>query len=242
MAIDSVMEEIERARSFMSLEMVLHRDVLTPESRSAISTALRAGKLVIIRDAVESAFAERTHAALDQATTWKVFEGAMDDFHYRHHNIYDPALFPDEVLSARELFAGGGTKQLMTELSGRDCAGDLVFGASRFMPGDFQLPHSDATQEAGGNYRAVAYLWHLTKGWEAPWGGQLYWAPTQESLEPAFNVLYLFNVLPGQDHFVCPVSPYATGKRLTINGWWTGADPLPPEPPHVRYTDRITVR
>ena len=34
--------------------------------------------------------------------------------------------------------------------------------------------------------------------------------------------LLLFNVGPDTTHFVTQVSPYAQGKRLAINGWWTG--------------------
>jgi Rps23 Pro-64 3,4-dihydroxylase Tpa1-like proline 4-hydroxylase len=47
----------------------------------------------------------------------------------------------------------------------------------------------------------------------------------------------LFNVGPDTSHFVTTVSPYAQGKRLTINGWWTGSDPI--ESSGDRASERI---
>jgi Rps23 Pro-64 3,4-dihydroxylase Tpa1-like proline 4-hydroxylase len=49
--------------------------------------------------------------------------------------------------------------------------------------------------------------------------------------------LWLFNVGPESTHFVTHVSPYAHGKRLTINGWWTG--PAGTAPPLWKGPDRI---
>jgi hypothetical protein len=37
----------------------------------------------------------------------------------------------------------------------------------------------------------------------------------------------MFRVMPSNMHLVCPVSPAATAKRLSINGFWTGAKPGP---------------
>jgi hypothetical protein len=52
--------------------------------------------------------------------------------------------------------------------------------------------------------------------------GAFYWCPKASYMAPAFNTLYLFHVGPESTHFVTQVSPYAQGKRLTINGWWSG--------------------
>ena len=66
-------------------------------------------------------------------------------------------------------------------------------------------------------------MWHLAKDWRSEWGGALYWCPKTAYLPPVFNTLLLFNVgLGTSHHFVTQVSPYAQGKRLAINGWWTG--------------------
>ncbi len=73
--------------------------------------------------------------------------------------------------------------------------------------------------------RQLAFVWHLAKDWRSEWGGAFYWVPKASYLPPAFNTLYLFNVGPDSTHFVTHVSPYAQGKRLVINGWWTGMTP-----------------
>ena len=65
-------------------------------------------------------------------------------------------------------------------------------------------------------------MWHLAKDWRSEWGGALFWCAKGCYLPPLFNTLWLFNVVPESTHFVTHVSPYARGKRLAINGWWTG--------------------
>jgi Rps23 Pro-64 3,4-dihydroxylase Tpa1-like proline 4-hydroxylase len=70
--------------------------------------------------------------------------------------------------------------------------------------------------------RLVAFIWHLARDWRSEWGGALFWCPKSLYLPPVFNTLVLFNVGPDTHHFVTEVSPYAQGKRLAINGWWTG--------------------
>ena len=71
--------------------------------------------------------------------------------------------------------------------------------------------------------RTVAYVWHLSKGWQPEWGGGLYWADNAQNqrIYPAsFNTLVLFLVTPSSSHFVTPVSRHAAGQRLAFNGWW----------------------
>ena len=110
----------------------------------------------------------------------------------------------------------------MTRLSGRLCLGPAEVSASWYIAGDHSLPHNDAVTSGGHFIRQVAYVWHLAKDWRSEWGGALYWCSKASYLPAAFNTLYLFNVGPESTHFVTHVSPYAQGKRLAINGWWTG--------------------
>jgi Rps23 Pro-64 3,4-dihydroxylase Tpa1-like proline 4-hydroxylase len=80
----------------------------------------------------------------------------------------------------------------------------------------------------GSECRQVAFIWHLTRDWRPGWGGELYWIPSDRYLAPGFNTLFLFTVGPDTRHFVTAVAPQATGKRLAVNGWWTGpGDPAP---------------
>jgi len=112
--------------------------------------------------------------------------------------------------------------QFAERISGRACPGNLAFSASWYLPGDHSLPHTDAIAHAAEHNRQVAFVWHLSRDWRSEWGGALFWCPTSLYLAPEFNTLVLFNVGPDTHHFVTTVSPYAQGKRLTINGWWTG--------------------
>jgi Rps23 Pro-64 3,4-dihydroxylase Tpa1-like proline 4-hydroxylase len=110
-----------------------------------------------------------------------------------------------------------------------------------YLPGDHSLPHNDVAASGDSFNRQVAYVWHLAKDWQSDWGGALYWCSKGCYLPPAFNTLYLFNVGPESNHFVTRVSPYAQGKRLAINGWWTGpaatADPVRKAPDRITAAD-----
>src|SRR5262249_33374978 len=98
--------------------------------------------------------------------------------------------------------------------------------------GEYALPHDDSTGTAS---RAVAYIWYLTKEWRQEWGGALFWCPTGQYICPRFNMLVMFIVTPSNMHLICPVAPAATGKRLTINGFWCRSErpsqsvPISPE-------------
>jgi 2OG-Fe(II) oxygenase superfamily len=186
-----------------------------------ISDHLIAGNLVVIRDAFQAGFAERMFECLNSFSNWTLYEGYEEHFHYRHHNIYDERLFPDPLKRCHDVFASEPTKSFINHLSQQDCTGKVVFSASLYRPGDHSLPHNDLKIH-DGEQRQVAFVWNLTKGWRADWGGEFLWCKKSTAVEPAFNSLLLFNVDPGSMHFVTMVAPQAQSKRLAISGWWTG--------------------
>ena len=205
---------------------------------AAVAPRLAAGELVAIRDAFESDFAERMFRSLDSCANWRVYENYEGQFHYHHHNLYDPEEYPADLAWCSEVFDSSQTKAWVTRLSGRSCVGPTEVSASWYLPGDHSLPHNDvvATDGAQAN-RQVAFVWHLSKHWQPEWGGALFWCPKACYLPPVFNTLWLFNVSPESTHFVTHVSPYAQGKRLAINGWWTG--PAATGEPVWKGPDRI---
>jgi hypothetical protein len=213
-----------RARdALLSIETYLRSSIREPASAMKEASArLAAGGLVAIRDAFEPAFAERMYHSLDACTTWRVYEKYEEHFHYHHHNLYQVNEYPPELAWCANVFASAATKAWATWLSGRPCVGPADFSASWYLPGDHSLPHTDAVARGTDNNRQVAFVWHLAKGWRSEWGGALFWCPKALYLPPVFNTLLLFNVGPETSHFVTQVSPYAQGKRLAINGWWTG--------------------
>lgn len=215
----AVSEDGRQAAPQPELSVILRKGLFDdPKISSAIRRGLREGRAIVIPDAFRPALAEKIHAALAASTAWTPYQGVENDFHFSHHNISEPHSFPDVMIDLQAIFASTSTKRFMARLSGRDCAGELQFGASQYLPGDYSLPHDDA-----GQSRTVAFVWHLAKDWQADWGGALFWAQTGSYIRASFNTLTLFNVSPATIHFVTPVSPYATGRRISVNGWWTSS-------------------
>jgi hypothetical protein len=208
-----------------SIETYLNPAWLKPTRLEVIKAHLSTGALVVIRNAFKQAFAERMFRCIDECTAWKVYEGSKGEFHYHHHNLYDARDFPSDLVLCERVFDAPASREFVLRLSGRRCTGSTVFSASWYLPGDHSLPHTDAVSHAADDNRQVAFIWHLSKQWRPEWGGALFWCPRGAYIPPRFNSLALFNVGPETWHFVTKVSPYAQGKRLAINGWWTGSAP-----------------
>jgi len=180
-----------------SIQDVLNPRYKDPEVLSDIRARLKAGQVVILKDAFLPEIAEAMHSELESTDMWDHNEDYFaDGYHFKHQNIYDKSDFPPICTDmSKNIFESTATKEFMTELSGRDCRGENPGGApSYYGPGDHSLPHTDHIGQ-----RSVAYVWHLSKNWKPEWGGALYWA--QEPLANAFhhasfNSLCLFSVTP----------------------------------------------
>lgn len=209
-------------KSVNSIEFFLQAAVSTNGSLiEKVGTQIQHGRLIVIRDAFQPGFARQMFECLDQFSGWRLFEDYAKHFHYRHHNIYDDALFPPALLRCRDVFDSEATKLFIRNLSGRDCTGETIFSASLYRPGDHSLPHNDYLAR-NGEQRQVAFVWNLSQGWQPDWGGEFFWCPEARTVPSAFNTLLLFNVERNSQHFVTVVAPHARAKRLAISGWWTG--------------------
>jgi Rps23 Pro-64 3,4-dihydroxylase Tpa1-like proline 4-hydroxylase len=188
----------------------------TPEALQAIGHHLQAGRCVVLEDAFEADFAEHVYGALRSYDAWRVDQDyATSSFSYHHHKLLDSAVLPEALQTCAKLFGSAATKSLVSNLSNRDCSGDLAFGASLYLPGDYALPHTDAI-----DVRNVTLNWYLTRDWSPLWGGHLHWCPSWERLVPGYNTLALFVVSRESRHFVSNVLPTAQGRRYTVNTWW----------------------
>jgi hypothetical protein len=184
--------------------------------QAAVRAGLEANRVCLVTDAFRADFAEEVFRDLDAFDRWAPHDRYTPFFNYHHHNIYDEGLFSPVLRSCRRIFDAPATKTLVSELSGRDCTGPTEFSASLYLPGDRSSPHDDALSP-----RSVAFVWHLTRGWDPCWGGHLFWCSPPVHVLPSFNRLVLFNVVRGRSvHFVEPVAAVARGKRMAINGWW----------------------
>jgi Rps23 Pro-64 3,4-dihydroxylase Tpa1-like proline 4-hydroxylase len=94
--------------------------------------------------------------------------------------------------------------------------------ATRYLPGHFLRRHDDLVQEGPADIRRVAYVFNLTRDWQADWGGLLQFlneeGQVEETWTPGFNALSLFSV--PVSHCVSCVAPFATKPRLAITGWF----------------------
>ncbi|HEX3481442.1 MAG TPA: 2OG-Fe(II) oxygenase family protein [Kofleriaceae bacterium] len=189
---------------------------------------LRQGRAIVIPDALPAELAEEVHRDLDRSTRWASSEGGHDYFHYRNSVIGRIDGLSVALTRCYRLFAGAATRRFVAGISGQDCSGPAHVAAAWYRPGEYALPHNDA---AGNILRSVAYIWYLAKDWRREWGGSLFWCPTGQYVSPAFNVLVMFSAVLSNFHFVCPVSPAATAKRLTVNGFWHRPEQLVPAAP-----------
>jgi len=145
-----------------------------PKALEEIGLKLKAGTLVVIRNAFPLDLAETVHHDLDEVQDWDMHEAcAPSGFCYRHHNFYDWSRFTSVMNATLNMFDGEESRDFMSGLSGRNCRGDKGTdgppgSASRYFPLDFSMPHSDHVL-----YRSVAYVWHLSKDWRPEWGGAL---------------------------------------------------------------------
>ncbi len=207
----------------LSIETHLRPSLRGPGSvLASIGPRLAAGELVAIRNAFEPDFAEQMHRCLDSCKAWRAYESYEAQFHYHHHNLFEPDDYPPDLAWCAKVFDSDSTRAWASSLSSRSCHGPAEVYASWYLPGDYSLPHNDVADSGPNLNRQVAFVWHLAKEWRPEWGGALYWCPKGCYLPPEFNTLWLFNVSPESNHFVTQVSPYARGKRLAVNGWWTG--------------------
>ncbi|CAH0374929.1 unnamed protein product [Pelagomonas calceolata] len=198
-------------------------DVLNPavlDGLEDVREKLRAGEVVILRDAFRPDFAEACYRELaSRHAPWSANEDYFEDgYGYRHLNVYDRALWSRRLNATFAVFDHAETKAWVSALAERDCGGACTGAPSKYRAGDHSLPHTDWVGQ-----RTVAYVWHLSKAWRPEWGGALYWAQNDhdEATYPAsFNQLCLFSVTTTSAHFVTTVSPRAERLRLTFNGWW----------------------
>ena len=144
-----------------SLRQCWNPDVFErPDAISSIAEQLRAGRPVLIRNAFSMAHAESMHTALDGFERWKPYEGGLGHFHYRHHNIYDRAEFPEVLSDCFDHFDSPLMKRTAHAMSGCETDGEVTLSASSYRPGDYSLPHDDASgQRTGGLRDRARSLW-----------------------------------------------------------------------------------
>lgn len=172
------------------------------------------------------------------ATQWSTLQVAVQNagrhgFQYYYENIRVPerplamaAPDGDDLLSR---FARFMNSEPVLDFA-RQWLGDarVAFAdcqATCYRPGHFLTTHDDAV---AGKGRLAAYVFNLSEGWRAEWGGLLNFVsdPSHigEAWVPGFNVLNVLRV--PQPHFVSMVTGLAPPDacRLAVTGWFRAAD------------------
>jgi Rps23 Pro-64 3,4-dihydroxylase Tpa1-like proline 4-hydroxylase len=203
-----------------------------------VAGCMRDGRAVVVPDALPADLAEEVYRDLSLSSEWTLKEGGHDFYHFRNSTISYLEDRSSALAECSRLFKSKQTRRFISELSGQDCSGTASAAAAWYRPGEYALPHDDS---AADKARSVAYIWYLAKDWRREWGGSLFWCSTGQYISPQFNMLVMFNVTPSSVHWICPVSPAATAKRLTINGFWHRSEraaPSPPIPPEAFVSPR----
>ena len=180
-----------------------------------------------LNDNISAAWSEEKIAKF----TTKLHEQANAHFQYLYraipiYDIYHKQMLPGNFLN--EIFLFLNSQAFLDYLRDTLQMRDIVFAdaqATCYTSGDFLNKHDDS---APGKHRLAGYVLNLTPSWNPNWGGALQFYDSQDNcvdtLVPSYNALNVFRV--PQPHAVSYLPPYASGKRLSITGWFrAGADP-----------------
>ena len=117
--------------------------------------------------------------------------------------------FVDEMNSPQSI-------ESFRRLVGSDEIDFLDAQATAYSAGHFLTNHDDGVEGKG---RFAAYVYSLSEGWSADWGGLLLFPEDGRvsGFVPAFNSLRIFKV--PQEHSVTFVPPFVTQTRYSITGW-----------------------
>jgi Rps23 Pro-64 3,4-dihydroxylase Tpa1-like proline 4-hydroxylase len=159
-----------------------------------------------------------------------VHAAARDGFQYRYDSIRVPdsaakrAASGDPVAAFATFLSDRPVLALLEKIAGTTGLGFADAQATRYGAGDFLTAHDD---DVPGKGRYAAYVFSLTQGWRAEWGGLLLFhggtGGIAEGYVPGFNTLSLFAV--PQSHSVSIVAPFAGGPRVSITGWLRSGNP-----------------
>jgi len=192
-----------------------------------VLSALNQGRLVRVSEPFPRATASELYDELAGLPphVWTWHRGAVSGFQFQHHHLFtSPNLLENHCPTFVRACAWFEDHFAAWIRHATGLRGSARASASWFAPGDFSSPHND---QDDGN--VIAFVWHVTRGWDERDGGDLVWLDPYLRFPPSENTLYLFVVRDESDHLVQAVWDHAgTGgcsagsaaKRLAINGWF----------------------
>lgn len=206
-------------RKLLNPRLLKHSAVL-----GSIGESLKGGKVMVIRNAFRPDVAEAVYKVLNTDSEFVIDQGYHErGSHHFFRSLSVDAMRRDSILNATlAVFNSDMTKQFMTNLTGRDCMGEMTEARGElYLLGDHSLPTPDFLHQ-----RTVGFEWHLAKEWKPEWGGALYWCQEWAGsafLHASFNTLILYSVTQDFSHFVTPITAETEKMRLSVTGFWNSA-------------------
>ncbi len=175
--------------------------------------------------AAKARMSGKRRAALDA----EVHTLARRQFQYRYEGLRVPedesegTGAADPLTAFSDLMSSEPMLDLLRRITGADALAFTDGQATAYGPGDFLTCHDDAVP---GKNRLAAYVFGLTPGWRAEYGGLLLFHARDGAVVtghvPRFNTLDLFRV--PQLHSVSMVTPAAPHRRYAVTGWLRGGE------------------
>jgi Rps23 Pro-64 3,4-dihydroxylase Tpa1-like proline 4-hydroxylase len=133
---------------------------------------------------------------LDEARSEHLLRQLVDVFHY------EPIL------------------DFIRQLTGDPAIARVRIQATRYRAGHFLRRHDDTGYD--DQHRRFAFVFNLSRGWQADWGGLLQFLGADgrvvDTFVPHYNSLSLFKV--PQLHCVSQVAAWAEAPRYALTGWF----------------------
>lgn len=160
-----------------------------------------------------------------------VHAAARDSFQFKFETVRVPDAADERkrrasepLIQFAEFLCSPAVLTLMRRITGLEQITFADAQATAYRPGDFLTSHDDAIAEKN---RLAAYVFGLTAGWRAEWGGLLMFhdaaGDIERALTPRFNTLNIFAV--PQLHSVSTLAPFAGQTRISVTGWLRSARP-----------------
>jgi len=199
-------------------------------------------KLVVIRDFLQPAVAERLSRFLSSEAEFKTEYGLYsietavseeewlnakeDDRLFRFGKLvgtppqFQTSLNALTYLQFRATFQRPELKAFFEAISGMPLGASNDFGAHSMTSDSLLRPHSDDNKN-----RQIALVIYLSPGWKPEFGGQLkvtHLDGETTVVQAEYNSVIAFNVLTHSAHVVEPVRSNngVAPRRLTIGGWY----------------------
>lgn len=186
---------------------------------------------LVYRDGTEAKRLEHDeYAQLDEVQRARFIERVALDARGKYAYVYEAYSMIDRYFDAArsehllhrlvDVFHDERVLDFVRNLTNDPAIARVQIQATRYLPTHFLRRHNDSGY--GDQDRRFAFVFNLSRRWEADWGGLLHFLDgagrVVDVYVPQFNSLSLFKV--PQMHYVSQVAPWAEVPRYAFTGWF----------------------